>query len=94
MKFLGVEKGSIKKKKKNSNRQATISGNPTRECLTFTKNQQAPGCLLKKEASTSKMTYLLSWSIDSPDPCSTSLVRFTISSFRARIVSFAFCSLS
>lgn len=51
MNFLGVEKGSIKKKKKNSNRQETISGNPTRECLIFTKNQQAPGCLLKKEAS-------------------------------------------
>lgn len=49
LKFLGVEKGSIKKK--NSNRQEIISGNPTRECLIFTKNQQAPGCLLKKEAS-------------------------------------------
>ena len=45
------KKGVLKRKKKNSNRQATISGNPTRECLTCTKNQQAPGCLLKKEAS-------------------------------------------
>ena len=51
MKFLGVEKGSIKKGKKCSNKQETISGNPTSKCRMFTKNQQAPGCLLNKGAS-------------------------------------------
>lgn len=103
--FWGMEKGSTKNKKQqqmeNNLQETTKEGDG---CIT--KNVQGdmanPGHLLKKGASAKanstymnkSMTYLLSWSIDNPDPCSTSLVKFTISSFRARIVSFAFCSLS
>lgn len=95
-----MEKGSIKRKKIALDRKLQETHKEGELCITkvtlASPRLSVKGVLYKSKFNTHQKgtTYLLSWSNDSPDPCSTSLVRFTISSFRARIVSFAFCSLS